>query len=254
MPVPAVSHPSRWGALGAGGTITEYGDNFDPMGYYNLGHYGAQHKVQLGWLNPSNALTVQSSGTYSVAPLGIQTSATQALQVQRGTGNPDWLWIEYHQPVGNYESQLSSQIYSGATIRYLDSLTGAGYTNLLDFTPTDGSWMDPALAAGQSWADPYTNVSLSINSATSSALTVGVNYGVTPCTPGTPSLAGEPVESERSCGIGGQLYGHDHQQGFGDLRAQRVQHELGSTFRLADQHVFLFGKSFAGTERVRDGH
>jgi M6 family metalloprotease-like protein len=184
--------PIALGALGANGTITEYGDNFDTMGYYNLGHYAAQHKSQLGWISPSNILNVQGSGTYSVAPMGTSTSGPLALQVQRGTGNPDYLWVEYHQPVGNYENALSSQIYSGATIRYQDSLTGYGYTNLLDFTPTDGSWMDPALAAGQSWTDPYSNVSLTVSAATSSALTVGVNYGTIPCTHGTPTMTATP--------------------------------------------------------------
>ena len=51
-------------------------------------------------------MTVQNSGTYNVAPWGIQTSAPQVLKVQRGTGNPDWLWIEYHQPTGNYEADM----------------------------------------------------------------------------------------------------------------------------------------------------
>ena len=184
--------PDALGPLGASGTLSEYGDNFDPMGYYNLGHYGPQHKQQLGWLNPSNVLTVQSGGTYSLAPYGLNTTSLQAIQVQRGTGNPDWLWVEYHQPIGNYEPTLSSQIFSGATIRYLDSQTGSGYTNLLDFTPQDGSWYDPALAAGLSWQDPYTNLSLRIGSATANGLTVGVTYGSTPCTPGSPTITMSP--------------------------------------------------------------
>src|SRR5262249_7030939 len=139
--------PEALGALGAAGTVTEYGDNFDPMGYYNLGHYGTQHKLQLGWLNSANVASVQSSGTFTLAPLSLNMIGTQALKVQRGTGNNDWLWIEYHQPIGNYDSALSSQIFSGATIRYQDSQTGSGYSQILDFTPADGSWYSPALPA-----------------------------------------------------------------------------------------------------------
>jgi M6 family metalloprotease-like protein len=184
--------PLALGALGVNGTVTEYGDNFDPMGYYNLGHYGAQHKVQLGWLSPSNVVNVQGSGTYTIAPMGASTAGPVALQVQRGTGNNDYLWVEYHQPVGNYESQLSSQIFGGATIRYLDSLTGGGYTDLLNFTPQANSWLDPVLATGQSWQDPYSNLSLTVTSATSTSLTLGVNFGTMPCTRGTPTMTVSP--------------------------------------------------------------
>jgi len=184
--------PDAIGALGTSGTFSEYGDNFDPMGFYNLGHYGAQHKVQLGWIPASNVLTVQNSGTYNVAPWGVQTSATQALKVQRGTGNPDWLWIEYHQSTGNYESALSGQVFSGATIRYQDAFTAAGYSNLVDFTPLSGSWYDPALAAGLTWKDPYTNVSIAVNSASATAMNVGVTYGSVPCTHANPSVSLTP--------------------------------------------------------------
>jgi M6 family metalloprotease-like protein len=181
------------GALGAGGTITEYGDYFDPMGYYNLGHYSAQHKLQLGWIASSNVLQVKTPGAFSVAPMGTASTSVQALQVQRGTGSAAWLWIEYHQPLGSYESALSSQIFSGATIRYQDSLTGTGYGNLLDFTPLSGSWYDPALAVGQTWTDPYSNVSVSVASAAAGALSVGVNYAAIPCTPAPPAITISPA-------------------------------------------------------------
>lgn len=193
--------PLALGPLGVNGTLTEYGDNFDPMGYYNLGHYGAQHKNQIGWLKSSNILNVTGSGTYTVAPIGTSTAGPVALQVQRGTGNAgDYLWIEYHQPTGNYESQLSSAIFGGATIRYLDSITGSGYTNLLDFTPQANNWFDPILPTGQTWTDPYSNLSLTVTSATATAMTVGVTFGTTPCTPGTPTLSVTPTNPTVSSG------------------------------------------------------
>ena len=82
--------PIALGALGVNGTVTEYGDNFDPMGYYNLGHYGALCKSHR-WLSNSNVLSVQGSGTYTIAPLGASTAGPVALQVQRGNGNSDYL-------------------------------------------------------------------------------------------------------------------------------------------------------------------
>src|SRR5262249_10538783 len=80
-------------ALGASGTLSEYGDNFSAMGYWNLGHYAAQHKTQLNWMN-TNVQTVQGNGTFSLQPYEISPGSLQALKIQRGTGNDDWLWLE----------------------------------------------------------------------------------------------------------------------------------------------------------------
>jgi len=180
------------GGLGVGGSINEYGDYFSPMGYYNLGHYAAQQKYQLGWLSSSNVQTVQSSGSFTLNPFEWNTAGLQALKVQRGTGINDWLWLEYRQPFGNYDTTLSPQVFGGPTIRYVDSITGT-YTNLLNFTPSDSSWRNPALTSGQSWVDPYTNVSLAVSGATSNGVTVNVNYNAPTCTSANPIVVSSPA-------------------------------------------------------------
>jgi len=192
--------PDALGPLGAIGTLTEYGDRFSAMSVINLGHYAAPHKAEvLNWLaSGTNYQVVQSSGTYSLQPFEMSPAGLQALKVQRGTGNPDWVWIEYRQLIGNYDSTLpnvtlSTQAFSGALIHYEDSTTGI-WTHLLDFTPGDGNWFNPALAAGQTWVDPYTNLSLSVQSATSSGLTVSVNYGTAPCAHANPSMTITPLD------------------------------------------------------------
>ena len=137
-------------------------------------------------------MTVQNSGVYTLQPFEDGPAGLQALKVQRGTGNDAWLWIEYRQPRGLYDSTLSSQIFSGATVHYEDSSTGA-FSQLLDFTPPTDSWLDPALAAGQSWTDPYSNLSISVQSATASGLTVNLSYGATPCTHANPTVGLSPL-------------------------------------------------------------
>ncbi|MBI3695587.1 MAG: hypothetical protein HY238_12210 [Acidobacteria bacterium] len=189
------------GPLGASGTISEYGDNFSSMGYWNLGHYAAPHKLQLGWLaSGSNVLTVQSSGTYSIQPLEISSAGVQALKVQRGTGNNAWVWIEYRKPTGNYDTALSSQVFSGALIHYQDSNTGSGYTDLLDYTPATSSWTDPSLANGKTWVDPYTDLSVAVTSATSNAVTVSVSYGAAICTAANPTVTVSPLTASVPAG------------------------------------------------------
>jgi M6 family metalloprotease-like protein len=184
------------GPITAPGAHTEYGDDFSVMSVNNLGLYPASHKAEvLNWMTAgSNYQVVQSGGTYTLQPLELSTPGLQALKVQRGTGNPGYyLWVEYRQPIGAYDSTLPSQPFSGALIHYEDPTTGA-YTNLLDFTPGDTLKTSPALLAGQTWADPYSNLSISALSATASALTVSVNYGAASCTQANPTVTLTPSD------------------------------------------------------------
>jgi M6 family metalloprotease-like protein len=188
------------GPLGAAGTVGEYGDNFSAMGMdaypFNFGHYAASQKAEvLNWLASGTSYqVVQTSGAWTLSPYETSQPGLKALKIQRGTGNNAWVWIEYRQPTGNYDPNLCSaacQPFSGALVHYEDSTTGA-YSHLLDFTPTTDSFDDPALVAGQTWVDPYTNLSITVQSATASGLTVIVNYGATPCTHANPSVSVSP--------------------------------------------------------------
>lgn len=187
------------GPLGGAGTISEYGDRFNTMGSWNLGHYSAPQKLQLGWMPAGNYQTLENSGVFSVQPLEVNIAGTQALKVRRGAGNNAWVWLEYRQPVGAYDTALSSQVFTGATIHYEDSTTGS-YTDLLDYTPETSSWTDPALAAGKTWTDPYSNLSLYTESASASAVSVRVNYGAVPCTEASPTVTISPLNPSVEAG------------------------------------------------------
>lgn len=181
------------GLLGTEGTFNEYGDRFSTMGPWDLGLYGAPHRAEvLGWLPAVNYLTVQSSGAYSIEPMETNPAGLQALRIQRGTGNNAWLWLEYRQPIDVYDSTLPSQVFTGALVHYEDALTGS-HTDLLNFKPALGSWTDVVLAPGNTWTDPYTNLSLSVVSATPTALTVNVGYGALQCVRANPAISVSPV-------------------------------------------------------------
>jgi len=196
--------PAALGPIGAAGTLTEYGDKFSTMGCCDLAEYGAPHKAEiLDWLPSGTGYqTVQTSGTYLLQPYET-LGGLKALKVQRGTGNSAWLWLEYRQPDGNYDplsfpsplwTTLPPQPYSGALIHYEDSTTGI-HTHLINYTPSDSSFFSPALVAGQSWSDPYTNLSLSVTGATATGLTVDVNYsGSVQCTPANPTIKASPLD------------------------------------------------------------
>jgi hypothetical protein len=196
------------GPISAPGTAYEFGDWYSTMGSTTVGLYPAPQKAEiLGWMAVgTNYESVQSSGTYTLQPLEVNPAGLQAIKVQRGTGNNAWLWVEYRQSIGNYDSTLNPQGFAGALIHYEDATTGA-YTKLLDFTP--GTYTDPyfdfydsPLSPGQSWQDPYTNLALTVSSATSSGVTVIVDYGTVPCTHANPGVSITPLNPSTYPGTG----------------------------------------------------
>ena len=194
------------GAPGATGTLSEYGDPFSTMGSWNFGFYAASHAAnQLNWLSGgANYRVVDTSGTYTIQNYENRPAGLKALKVRRGSDGNAWLWVESRQNVGSYSSQLSSYVYGGALIHFEDGTTGND-SHLLDFTPETPSFSDGVLAAGRTWSDPYSNVSITVNSVSSSATTVTVNYGPVVCTPMAPSVSLSPVATSADRGTAAQL-------------------------------------------------
>jgi M6 family metalloprotease-like protein len=205
---PDTSPQQVLGPLTDTGSVAEYGDNYSAMGAGIEGHYAAGHKAdRLGWLTAGSTLqNVTTSGTYSIQPYELQTGGTRALKIQRGTNNPgSYLWVEYRQPIGNYDPTLAyaylpnGNVFSGALIHYESPVTAnidAWGTYLLDFTIPDTYGDFPALLPGQTWTDPYSDLQLTVASATASGLTVRVGYsgsGATTCTSTAPSVVASPL-------------------------------------------------------------
>jgi len=178
------------GAPGVTGSLNEYGDEYSTMGTWTLGHYAAPHKAKLGWLT-SDMQTVTGNGSFSLQPAEA-AGALHALKIRRGIDNNNWLWLEYRNPIGNYDSTLNSLVFGGGLIHYEDPLAGL-HTHVLDFTPQTDSWSDPVLTPGKNWSDPYTNVSIAVDGASTNALSVRVDYGPLPCVEAAPAVSISPL-------------------------------------------------------------
>jgi len=183
-------------AIGVAGTRSEYGDSFSTMGFWNFGFYNAQHASnQLGWLTSANVQAVSANGTYAIEGYDTRGGGVKALKIQRGTGTTNaWLYLSYY-PSNNgiYLSQLGSQIHSGGYIVYQDPATPGGATDLLDFTQaTPNDFSDPALAVGQTWVDPFTDLSITVNSIVNNSMNVTVAYSAPPCTAANPTVSISP--------------------------------------------------------------
>ena len=182
------------GSASSEGTETSHGDPFtlmgsaeyiDEAGNLLLGHFNAQEKLAMGWINNTqNVVTVEASGIYNLSPIEFGSSGLQAIRVQRGTGSSQWLWLEYRQPGSTYDNFSPgflglSEVYTGALIHFEDGTALQPLeTRLLDFNPvaTPNNFKTAALAAGQTWSDPFSNLSIQVESATPQGTNVTVLY------------------------------------------------------------------------------
>jgi len=185
------------GPSGNPGTIGEFNDFFSAMGAWTLATYSAEHKSEiLNWMaSGPNYQLVQSSGSYTLQPLETNPPGLQGLKIQRNATTGEYLWVEYRQPVGNYDSTIAFMNFGGALIHYESPTTGK-HTNVMDFTAGDvGSWYNTVLAPGQTWSDPYSNISISVQSATTGGLTLAVSYagGGTSCVSKSPTVNVAPL-------------------------------------------------------------
>ena len=175
-------------AFGGSCSVAEYGDRFDVMGNNANNneqmHFNAAQKSILHWL-PASTVVTHTSGTatYTLSPLESAGQATYAVKIPVANDSNRTYWIEYRQPIG-FDSGIAAYPNNGAQIRvaspfdYPCSGCGGDDTELLDMTPTSsGGFYDAALIAGQTYTDSTNGISVTVNSATASALSITVSMG-----------------------------------------------------------------------------
>ena len=195
------------GPIGDFGTQLENGDPYSAMGRSEWGFYGADADMHvLGWLSTPDKLSVvpnfyrdvSTSGSYSIRWFGQpRTLLPKALRIRRGNpANGRYLIVEFRQPLDIYDTRVPSEGYKGALVHYRDEFTGGG-SQLIDFSPgDDNGFLDPVLKAGQTWQDPYSDLSLRVDSIVpKQELNLTVNYGSTRCTHAAPALTISPANA-----------------------------------------------------------
>lgn len=187
------------GDINVTGDVGEYGDPFSNMGLWNYGLYAAPQRAIAGWIAPDvDYKVVTANGAYSISPHET-AGGLKALKIQRGTSSNTWLWVEYRQPIGIFDSALGSGAFGGALIHYEDGWTGVA-SDLIDFTPTT-SFSDPTLQAGRSWTDVYSGLTIGVQSASTTGLTLNVSYGPAPgCVTADPGITISPADQTIGAG------------------------------------------------------
>jgi len=173
-------------------------DPFDPLGGATSGHHNVVFKSLLGWITqPKEVRTVTEDGSYRIGPLEARGQETYALRVRRPISEREqWIWLEFRQPIG-FDGNLNpttwphvpiDHVYNGALLRLVDR-GPYGWRNdrprLIDFTPQSagsgiefrvGDFWDAALQSGDSWSDPYSNLTIRIGDVGPSGLNAEVSY------------------------------------------------------------------------------
>lgn len=176
-------------------TFSEYGDNYDTMGYWNSFQWNAPQKTVTGWIGSTNIKTVTSNGTYSLGYSEIAGgSLPQAIKILKpDTG--EYYYFGYRQPKG-FDAGLPAGITGGAQVFLWD---GSLQTKLLDATPGNG-FADASLSDGTSFTDPVNGITVTQLSHDAGQVTLSVTFAGAQCAPKAPVVSITPSNQTSSAG------------------------------------------------------
>jgi hypothetical protein len=194
----------RWCAPGglrsadaaSGCTVEPYRDPYDIMGiaWGTSGNLNVAQRHQLGLLSPGG-ITDFTGGELTLAPLG-GTTGTRAARMTDGTAR---YFLEYRTKTGRdgwVDGSPATSGYaipgSGVVVHRADTLRAGGGTQLLDAHPVGASLDRAALRAGESWASPSGQVTLTVVSTSATGAVVRLGSA----TPGPFSLTGVPAAGQ----------------------------------------------------------
>lgn len=179
-------------------THIEYGNFFDTMGEGFLSlHFNAYYKELLGWISSSSALLINTSGTYTINPLELNSNTKLAKIKIHGLDIVPFS-LEYRKGIGfdanlNNSALLSNQ--SGLFVNYItNSYLDERSTRLLDMTPASLYWNDDiqqtTLNGENIFTDEGTGITIGpIMKADDSSITFDVKLTNPICTTRQPLLS-----------------------------------------------------------------
>ena len=139
-----------------------------------LRHSAAFRKTEYGFIPVSGTATVAESGSYQLASASVAGGGTQSLRVKRGAASDYW-YMELRSPSGVFDNfGVADPAVSGVGIRLANDYGIGVRTRLIDTTPATGSYADAPLQAGQTFADPLSGISITVDAVVLGTATVRV--------------------------------------------------------------------------------
>ena len=201
----------------------EYGDPFDPMGSggtYLLGAAGYEsvahemepwRKLHIGAIKLADAPFANTPGKYHLAPLE-RSSGVRMLRLPDGRGSGKVFDLSFRRPLGVFDSKYltpdagNPNAVKGVLVNWDQRALGGDNSMLLDMTPaTTGGTVDPfthqittgfedaPLAAGRSFYDARTGLTLTVSSVGDLGANLTVAYSRGAVDVATPTPPGRPV-------------------------------------------------------------
>ncbi len=142
-------------------------DPYDIMGQNNNYHLNAPHLETLGWLSPSNILTltdIADTQRFSLKPIEMITDDLKILKIQRDID--DFLYLEFRQPIEfNRTSGYQGDIFDGLLLHVSFPNRNSSESLLVDATPdnsTSADFYSSSLKPGVTFVDPLSNVQIRV--------------------------------------------------------------------------------------------
>ena len=174
-------------AVAANCSLSEYGDPFSVMGNAGGGrHTHSQQLATLGWASGGALVTATTSGNYTLGAAEDSASAVKALRVARGDGT--YLYFELREPWGTQFDNFSPSdpVVNGVSVRFSNDWSTIIQSKLIDTTPATSTYNDASLAAGQSFFDPVSGVTVTTISLGGGSAVVNLDWGVDTTPPTQP--------------------------------------------------------------------
>lgn len=158
--------------------------------------YPAFNRWYSGWLDASQAVTIKSTGIYSLGALG--TSGPQLYLIERpgnGTRTRNFLSLEFRRPTFFDNFSPNDNRVTGVWARFSTLVYYSSYmiNTQLDGTPETATTADPTLQPGRTLVDDAAGITVHVCATTSSdtekLISVGINGEKPPsCSSSTPVL------------------------------------------------------------------
>lgn len=161
-----------------------WGDKLDCMGSAIVpGHFSANKKLWLGWLDPEQIISPTESGIYTLTPLETSGGA-KAIRVPIRVGDTPYegrdLWMEFRQPIGfegiaaakaQQEGYFPADGLEGLRIYRGPNPNDYPNSELIDMQDNGDNnyWldaMDVSLRVGESFTEPVAGVKITVLSIT----------------------------------------------------------------------------------------
>jgi hypothetical protein len=230
-------------AVGDGCTTYEYGDPFSTMGT-STRRMAGWHLQQLGYMQPSNVVSVNSAGSYTIRSTLTQTTQPQLLKIPRSStsSRQEYYYVDLRERGGVFDAfSLTDPAVGGVTIRIGNDRTVLRQSKLIDTTPdsipgTTADFNDAPLAPERTFYDG--NVSIKTISVGGGVATVDVSWSSAPPDLEPPSAPAELSGADDGSGIDLRWSPSTDNVGVEGYRVKRDGHTIatvaGTTYRDTD--------------------